>query len=610
MTNVAFLDPRKYGQPPEPTKKDPFAQVKWIFAKRRDRCTAKESKGNYTNGCMHYLRYLETSHGEKPFYLKENWDEFALLRFKRVLDEHKNSIADAEPLSSHSLVGILSCVRQAMQEALSYGILSCTEIHRTSIGQAERETTAHSDYSENELKQIREAIASEMRFVHSILSGYKPQSPDKGRDPRITGTKRSADGYGWKVEENLRWYFEHEMGAIPVPTPPQNSHSPHRAFFFNASVTHGGLHEVYRRWGLSAFVTRDLLMPVVMNLVYLTGMNPSSVLNLRVDAYQEEHPLTGMPFIAFEKPRSNGELELHLPLLDGKGEQFLKRKQALLVRKTFHILRDLTEKLRSAPSITPDLKEHLMLYQSGHRGNQGDVIKLSSAQTSGWCREMVERYDLRNDEGDPLELNLVRFRSTKLTKMALEGRDFFEIQQVARHASIKTTIGYINRNRLDVQARKTVMDALQTIRENRESANESCHTQPTTTEQPIRVYKGILSDCRNAYDPPDRVKKSKEYVAGAPCTRYNMCLFCKHVIVMREHLPVLAAYRAQIMAAQSNNIQNLPHADLYDRTLELLNELFNPERSEFSDEDIDWAIEMASDIDVVIDPLLYLGVAE
>jgi hypothetical protein len=317
-----------------------------------------------------------------------------------------------------------------------------------------------------------------------------------------------------------------------------------------------------------------------------------------------------MPYIKFEKKRSGGEKELHLSLLDSLDEQPLKRKQAINVKKAFDTLVALTQTMRDGLQDECELKNRLIIYEAGSRKKYGEVIGLSSAQTSNWCREIVNKYDLRNDDGEPLEFNLVRFRSTKLTNMALSGRDLFEIQQVARHKSITTTLMYINKNRLDIPIRKVVSEALQRIRENRADYTNECSTKISTAPeyQPIKIYKGLVADCKNTYDPPDSVKRLQGYVQGSACTRFNMCLFCKNVILLKEHLPVLAAYRSQLLDLQNNNIQNLPNADHYDKTLELLEQLFDPDESEFDSDVLEWAVEMSETLDVVIDPLIYHGV--
>lgn len=601
--NIVPLDLREHRKLPEPTAKNPFAQIEWIFDKRKDRVPNGSTKNNYQTAKKFYIRHIELTEGLTPYILAEKWDEFALLRFKEKL---QNRVDSGElSLSSYTLTGQFSAVRQVMKEAAAYGLLTTRAIQEVSWGDCFSETDAHTSYSDKELSQILTAVAEELRFSYTVAAGYTKQSPEVGQDPRIEPKRGRKKGYGFGNGSNMRWYFEHILDCEPIIGfgPSKKEH----ARFLNAAHEyHGGLHTLYRTWGVAAIADDDLVMPLAINLLYLTGLNPSSLLGLQVDCLRDEHPLTGMPYLLFEKERSNGEKELHLPLLDKREERGLKRKQTLQVKRIITTMLQLTKKIRDRLPDDDPLRSLLFIHGSTGANAYNRTLPLTSGRTSAWCKRLVEKYNLRNDAGGPLNFNLVRFRSTKLTEMALEGRDFFEIQQVARHKSIAQTVRYIAANRLDEPARKIVSDALAQIRANQAEVL----TPPVPIEvkpQPIHLFRGLIADCKNVFDPPDRVKRAIDYVPGQACTRFNMCLFCRNVVVLKEHLPALAAYRAQIMAAQSNNVQNLPHALLYDQTLSVLDNLLDPEVSQFTSDEIKWAFDMANMVDAIIDPLLYRG---
>lgn len=603
IKNIFQLDPQKYGRPPEPTAETPFAQVEWIFDKRRDRVASESGQKNYQGAKTFFIEHIKCTAGHAPYFLVNQWDEFALLRFKEQLEDRIDS-GDVV-LKSHSLVGIFSAVRQVMREAATYGLLRTRAFQDVSFGSAFKETDAHVAYSDRELEQIFNAVAQELQLTRSVASGYKRQAQGTGIDPRVTPKKGRDKGFGYAVEANMRWYFEHVLDCNPIVGVAEAKRQ-HSTFLLSATNNHGGLHNLYARWGVAAYIDENLLMPLLVELFYLTGLNPSSLLALKVDCIRDEHPLTGMPCLLFEKERSGGEKELHLPLLDSREQRPLMRKQSLRVRRVVESVVNLTSRIRE--KLPPDHTDRqlLFLYESTSVRYHGQIRCLTNKQTSAWCTRMIEKHNLRADSGDALIFNLVRFRSTKLTEMALEGRDFFEIQQIARHKSIRQTAKYISLNRLDAPARKTVSDALERIRANQKEAQTSASTEHPKP-QAIRLMKGIISDCMNAFDPPEKVKRAVDYVPGQACTRFNMCLFCRNVVVFKEHLPSLAAYRAQILATKANNVQNLPHASLYDQTLAVLDNLLDPNVSQFTSGEIEWAIEMSTTIDEVVDPLLYRG---
>lgn len=607
LGNIIPLDLREYGKPPLPSEVAPFAQLEWIFDKRRDRMTNVSTKDNYASAKTFYIQHIELTEGRSPYVLAEKWDEFALLRFKGELQDR---IGSGElSLTSYTLTGHFSAVRQVMKEAAAYGLLGTQHIQETTWGPAFSETDAHKCYSDKELPQILNAVAEELRYSYAVAGGYERQPENVGRDPRIGVRRGKESGYGYRVEANMRWYFENVLDCSPI-VGKGKAKQKHGTFLAVATNVYGGLHELYRRWGVAAYVDENLLMPLAVNLQYLTGLNPSSLLGLKVDCLRDEHPLTGMPYLLFEKERSGGEKELHLPLLEKREERGLKRKQTLQVKRVVTAVLKLTERVRQKLAPGDPRAQYLFVYESTGPRTHGQAKVMNSQQTAAWCARMVMKYNLRNDADAPLAFNLVRFRSTKLTEMALEGRDLFEIQQVARHKSIAQTVRYIAAHKLDGQARKEISAALEQIRTNHEQWLAPPTRAAEAKLQPMHLFKGLIADCKNVFDPPEKVKRAVDYVPGQACTRFNMCLFCRNVVVLKEHLAPLAAYRAQILSAQANNVQNLPHGHLYDQTLSVLDNLLDPKVSQFTAEDIQLALEMSSSADIVVDPLLYRGACQ
>lgn len=610
MTDISVLHASLSTTPPEPTADNPFIQLDWIFESRWARVPSPAGKDNYRQALRIYKNFVAKTKGVAPFYLATEWDEFCLIRFKSYVELATDADSDV-PSASHSRVGLLSALRQVIYQASDYGLLKTASIQNIAIGSGYAETDGHSAYSEVEVIQILGAVEQEISRIQSSGRPYVPQPAGVGQDPRLKPTSGRAK-LGWGIEENLRWYFEHEMNAVTLHCV-GTAKTEHARFFVNAIIL-GGLGFLYNKWGIDIPVGPALVMPFAIKLSYLTGLNPTSSLGLKTDSYRPEHPLTGLPFLLFLKKRSGGEQELHLALLDSsdlldREQLVLRGKQSVQVKKLIDEVLDRTSSFRPSGASQPDVGASLFIFQSTSNNNAGDVQTIASQHASRWCRYMVEKYDLRNDQGEPLEFNMVRFRSTKLTAMALEGRDLSEIQQVARHKSVRQTIKYINLRRLDEPARREVHNALERIHANRvESIGQAAPTPAPSRIIPIHPFKGIVADCKNVFDPPDHVKASIGYVEGQACNRMNMCLFCRNVVILKEHLPVLWVYRSQIISIEGTNLQDLPHAHIYDKTVAVIDQLLDPEHGEFSGEDIDEAIAIAETLDIVIDPIVYRGV--
>ena len=618
------IDIREYYKLPEPTKESPFAQVEWIFDRVISTKTKKSTKGNYLMGRNFFIEHLRALAFNGPYFLHKEWDALALLRFRQQLTKR---IEDGEvQYASYTLVGLFSTLRYVMNYAAKRGMAGCSRMLDTTYGSGRAETSDHEAYTDSELTQLLDAVGSELSTSRRILSGYVPQPPGAGRDPRISPRKSPEEGFGFSVEANMRWYFENVLQCRPVIFDDEGKLH-HKSFLNHAAYKHGGLNELYRRWGVSTFFDFDMLMPHVINLAYLTGLNPGPLAALSVDSYGESHPATGAPYLRYVKDKVQKELELYLNILDKKGEvstiddsvlletteRFLPRKQATQIARTIEIVRKATEPLRSQLPDTHPLKNRLLIYVSRGPRTFGKTQSINSEKTGDWCAKIVDKYGLMGENGDPLNFNLVRFRSTKLTELALQGRDLLEIQLIAAHKNVRTTIGYLSRKKLEVEARKVVRDALVTIHANRqefEGADACSGPQDTSAaEQPIHLYRGLLSDCKNPFDPPKRVRASKSYVPGGGCSRFNMCIFCKNVVIFRRNLPTLIAYLDQINAAMEANVHHLPNAGFYEDSKAVIENILDPKLGEFSAEEIRWAKEEALLLNPLVDNAVYRGVA-
>lgn len=616
------VDIREFAKLPTPTNDAPFAQVAWIFDRVISTKSNIATRYNYVSGRNFFIEHLHAIGFTGLYLLKDQWDVFSLLRFREQLDKR---IEDGSvQYASYSLVGLFSAIRYVMKYATMRDFAGCNAMLDVSYGSGNAETNVVEAYPDGELSQILDAVARELTTSRKILAGYVPEG--LGRDPRITPKKGTKLGFGFGVEANMRWYFENILNCTPVINDDYGK-SQHGNFLKSAMSLHGGLHNLYRSWYVSTCFDLDMLMPHVLNLAYLTGLNPGSLAALTLDCYGEKHPATGAPYMRFVKPKVRAELELYLNLLDKDGytptvddsvlleteDRFLPRKQANQIMRTIEAIRKATAPLRSQLNDEHPLKNRLFIYVSRGRKHHGEIQGINSKKTARWCAWMSEHYGLIGDDGEAINFNIVRFRSTKLTELALQGRDLLEIQLVANHKNVRTTIGYLSRKKLEVEARKVVRDALANIHANRTEFDVPTPCQGSARSpdgsQPIQLYRGLLSDCKNPFDPPKKVRASTSYKAGRACGRFNMCLFCKNVVIFRRNLPTLVAYRDQINVALETNVTNLPSSGFYEDSKAVIDNLLDPLRGEFSEEDIRWANEEATSLNPLIDNAVYRTVA-
>jgi hypothetical protein len=348
---------------------------------------------------------------------------------------------------------------------------------------------------------------------------------------------------------------------------------------------------------VSSFIDSDVIMPLLVELISETGLNVESVLSLRRDCFNEAHPLTGLPFLEYEKPRSGGEKELHVALFDENHRLSLglKQRQSRIIANSIAAIQKLTEPL--AKQASTEVAKYLFIFQPRGRtstGGVGEVKRLTLSIAESWTERIRKRHDLRADNGDALRFNLSRFRPTKITEMVAQGFDFFDIMAVAGHASVITTLSYIDRLKWANDFHHKIERALTSIRRNKqEYERKPLPVAITRNATPGNfIFKAPVCHCKNPYDPPEAVRRSGSYHEGEACTYFNMCLSCDNVLVTEMNLPRVVSYRSDIELALTN-VSDIPRqGELYKKTKMILDEILAPGIL-FSKEAIDWATQLA-----------------
>jgi integrase len=613
---------------PKPTVENPYAQLDFIFELVKHKKKAKTG-GIYSHALTYYKHvFLANAHNYNPslennklFYLREQWDSFALVKLHTFLEEF-NVEGNPQRLTSHTVKNLFYGVQQAMKYAASNGFIDDDYLHSIALPPAKAETTQNTAYSDEEIDSINNWLHKELAHVYQAVQAKGYQVTGTGHDPRRyyngLNKKNKFVEDEWKNIDNLRWFFENVMDCQATCKPAFHFRRYHY-FYHYAAQYPGGYNQLLIDWQIKPTVNLDIIMPLVLKLSLETGLNPTSLLNLKLDCFQEKHPLSGVPYLKYYKARSQGSMEMHLSVYDkDTGIREFKEGQANVIRKTIEIIKQVTAPLRVG--LSGEVSNLLFIYKNVGVLPQKDAPVTWQTQalndqwtTSHWCCKNVEINNLINKNGDKLQLNLGRFRSTKITDMVRRGFDFFEIQTHCGHRSMRTTMGYIARNNLEIKAQKEISKAITNIQDNilwqKTNKPEYASSCSEKAGKSNIIFKGITADCRNVYDPPEEVKKLKDYAPDQVCTRYNMCLFCKNVVLMKHHLPTLIIYQRQIQQATDYNLVELPNSQHYDRTLSVLAKILTPETSQFSVDELAWARAAAECSDEFIDPVVYRPVA-
>lgn len=604
IKKVTRLSPK----PPEPTAENPYAQLDWVWERAGLRYRNKNTRANHHYRLAAYKRFLAEEHGyderlqEDPrFRLAVHWNHYTLYNAAKYWH--------SQGLASHTVHNYLHSLRIVLHYAAARELTPATEFLEPEIGPLHRETKIREAYEDAELEVIRKVITEATKYAMRVVAGYNPTGA--GEDPRRTADYAYVrPGEGWACWDNMVWYFENVLQCRPFHKIRGNSDS-HRQFITAAYSYYGGPNGVWRRLGVAPVIDSSLIFPLAMKLAMETGLNPYAILGLKRDCYRDSHPLTGLPYVRYYKERSTGEKDLHVSFFDdpNQADFHLLPKQSEIIRRTIELILKLTEPLVS--EAREEDKGHLLLVQNSRRfpknARPNPVYVLDRGSLQNTSNKIKGALTKAGHDNIPEYLNLARFRPTVITKMVRDGHDFFRVQLAVGHASARTTYRYLNSLNLAPQAQREVSATLVQIHRNKEEFERDPKPYATaaTQHQEGVIYKGVLCDCKNVFDPPDAVRRLPTFREGQACTYWNMCLLCPNVLITRKHLPLFISYAKEIeLSVEGNNLSHVPNAPHYQKVAAVLEGIFQ----EFAEDDITWAKQIAECSDHFIDGVTYRGV--
>lgn len=566
LTNILLDDASKFVKP---TNEKPLIQLQHLFAATIHGVEKDSTKRNTINAFNEYVRYIKNGQEIEPVYLEKHFNEFTLVYFRNYLEK---KTVNGEISESHAN-GVLSGVRKALSLANNIKGLKLPHfIMEEGFQVIERKTDAYKPFSDEERELINEGIKQDIAKLSKFLVGYQPivggESP---LDENLNFKK------GCKTLEGCRWIFDNLFGSNLIGAGRSITNGKVKTVekvFIAAMSELGGLHKIYESWGFASKIDSDFLLPYFVRLIQITGLNFQSVIDIDMDSFLDNHPASGgRACLRYWKERSTGE-KLYVLDIFNANFHWLTTKQAQEVKKCFEDVKYLTKEIRKkAPE---NIKNRLFIYQSNK-----SIRKFNMRYMFNPIKRMGIRYGV--NEG----FNLARFRPTFVSELIGMGVSIRELQLILGHSSIVTTMGYLDRLDFNKKAREKLQKTIVNIHQ--KTFSSEIDAAPVEIKD-IPIFKTPLASCRNVFDPPDFVKKLKSYIPGTPCATYNKCLSCENVIIVKEHLPVLfAMQRDYLDISVYKSLGNTPYGTVIQENLILLNEILNPEFSNFDKETLDEA---------------------
>ncbi|WKT72884.1 MULTISPECIES: site-specific integrase [Acinetobacter] len=563
----------------KPSEAEPYIQIEQLFASQSKTVSSESAKENYQGACKEFIKFLSNLYGNTPLIIVETFDEHLLSKFRKYLED---KIINADISSSHAQT-LLSAVRKSLKRLTQIQDIEYNFFNAVGFD-VYRQTDVKKPFNQNERLQILEAIDKGITESRSILKPY-----------RITGIgKNPLDQYGYRIKglstlNNARWIFENLLNCEPIF---YNTAKTRIQKSFLKIIQDSGkkLDNIYREWGVISMIGIDVLLPYLLKLAQVTGINTESLLALDIDDFTLKHPATGRPCLRYWKERSDGKKDYHLDLIKAK-ITWLTPSQKESVKNIFDEVIRLTSNIRE--NITSDtVKNRLFIYQSNSKKSHQRVAPFLGLNGRNYkalgisITRFVNKYQLKGDQDRPLILTISRFRPTLVSELIKADVSMREIQVVLGHSSIQTTLSYIDsldfNNISRAQLDKKLTEIHCSTLEAKPQENPK-KIEVKNKDEPAVTFITPLAACRNIFDPPEFVKKLASYIQGTPCSQYNKCLRCDNVVLAVHHLPQIFAMQRDYKARLENTqIIDTPYGHILRENLELMNQITAPNLSNFS----------------------------
>ncbi|MEZ9703791.1 tyrosine-type recombinase/integrase [Vibrio breoganii] len=545
------------------SEKGRYEDVKHAFAVGSLKAPSKSGISNYYIGYKHYCEFLESKALPQDSSFEDCFDSWSLRDFKEYLGEKVSEGI----LTTASASTMLSALRMTLTRLKTVRNFDFNFLPADGF-EVISESLVYKSYSPKERLQIQEMLDREMNLVKLKLNPYEKldRSNVNLDDPKIQS----------------RIIFEDDCNCIPTYmgewAAKERTKGQNKLVSF-VRTRRISLPDLYDEWGvLTRKVTSREVGVYVLKIAQVLGLNLNPILELDIDDYQPHHPLTNKPCLTYWKERSTGEKMLHLDLFHAD-LQWLTVSQKNFVESVFDDIIHLTSEARKFVPSKISKKLFINFVTTPKEIKDSAMSKLYS--------ELVEEYQLKSDSGEPLVFTTTRFRPTLVSELIEANISIREIQYLLGHSTIYTTIKYIEQLDLDRIIRDKARKAIEDIYKHtiQVSKKNSAHTRQRKYDDSLIIMKTPLGGCKNIFNPPDFIKKSSLYVKGMPCSQYNKCLSCDNVMLTEKHLPELFAMKRDYLSSIENNIvTNTPYQIVVLENLSLLDDILNPETSEFTED--------------------------
>lgn len=577
-----------------PEAESPFQHLLHLFSVSSMKNSSASGQNNFIEAFKYFRAYLMEANYTGLEDIRELVTPYSLPKFRGYL---QNKILERSLSTSHSS-SMMSSARKMMARAVQIEGLRLTSFVAAAGFDAERETDQYKPYPQAVRNRISQVIEQEIEETNRLAQPYAPSRV--GEDPL------SPDGRvrrGFNTLDNARWIFENKLDCKPLNFESVDKNDPYqRAFMSIISNSSVSIFEVYKSWGVQYQIDGRVIAPYIARLAQVTGMNADSLLGLELDDFIERHDLTDRPCLLYWKERSEGAKMLPLDIFHAE-ISWLTTSQGRAVKKIFDDVKHLTREIRLNAPV--EAQNKLFIYRSSSPRKYGVVDsfeKSGASQLNKTLEKFSQDQGLLDEDGNPLKLSPSRFRPSFVSELIERGVSPREIQVLLGHKSLSTTMAYLDQMDFNPMARRMLNKVLHEMQQDTlEEAPKLIPTKAIESAPEAMPLRSGLATCMNVFDPPAFIKALASYDPSKPCTLFNKCLSCSNSIITVSHLPELFAMRRDYQRMiEVNRVLDTPYGAVILDNLDVLNNLLDPEASDFSVEELTKAKRLSENLQVSI----------